>query len=104
HNWYGRGEFNILNSTDPQNTSLADVVVFERRKNQGGGNYSANVLVGVNDRFDAGIQQRSVQTSFPPGTRLHELTGAAGDPLIDPAGQIPDVLVVDANRRVLLTI
>ena len=26
HNWYARGEFNILNSTDPQNTSLADVL------------------------------------------------------------------------------
>jgi hypothetical protein len=104
HNWYGRGEFNILNSTDPVNQSLADVVVFERRKNQGGGSYSANVLVGVNDRFDAGVQQRSVLTSFPAGTRLQELTGAAGDPQIDPGNQIPAVLTVGADHRVLLTI
>jgi alpha-amylase len=104
HNWYGRGEFNLLNSTDPVNQSLADVLVFERRKNQGGGSYSANVLVGVNDRFDAGVQQRSVLTSFPAGTRLQELTGAASNPQIDPGNQIPAVLTVGADRRVLLTI
>jgi alpha-amylase len=101
-NGYARGEYNPLNSTDPQNQSDADVLVFERRRNQGGGNFSANVLVGVNDSYSPGIQLRNVQTSFPPGTRLRELTGNSEDPVVDPTNQIPQTLVVDGNRRVLL--
>ncbi|MBX3357607.1 MAG: hypothetical protein KF745_04185 [Phycisphaeraceae bacterium] len=103
-NGYARGEYNPLNSTDPVNSSLADVLVFERRTPLGGGGYAGNLLVAVNDRADAGVQQRSVQTSFPPGTRLHELTGAWNDPVVNPAAQIPELLVTDANRRVLITV
>jgi alpha-amylase len=104
HNWYARGEFNILNGTDPFNQSLSDVLIFERRKDKGGGNYSANLVVAVNDRYDSGTQQRNVRTSFPPGTRLHELTGNAADPLVDPADMIPELLVVDGAGRVALTV
>jgi alpha-amylase len=106
HNWYGRGEFNVLNGTDPVNPSLADVIVFERRTNLGGGAYSANVLVGVSDSYSSGVQFRSVLTSFPAGTRLVEMTGNHADPVVDPppGSQIPQVLTVDANRRVLLPI
>ncbi|HRJ48949.1 MAG TPA: hypothetical protein PKU91_00335 [Phycisphaerales bacterium] len=104
HNWYGRGEFNIINGTDIVNPSLADVIVFERRKNLGGGQYSANVLVGCNDRWDSGYDQRSVTTSFPPGTRLIEMTGNATDATVDPNNDIADVLVVDASRKVTIRI
>lgn len=100
---YARGEFHVLNGTDPVNQSLADVLVFERRTPTGSGPVG-NVLVAVNDRQDAGGQFRSVQTSFAPGTRLHELTGNAADPVVDPTGVIPEVLVVDANRRVLIAV
>ena len=31
HNSYGRGSWNVLNSTDPVNQSLSDVIIFERR-------------------------------------------------------------------------
>lgn len=102
-NGYARGDLFILNFTDPQNQSRADVLVFERRKGSLG-NSGANVLVGVNDSYSNGVQTRSIQTSFPPGTRLHELTGNAADPVVDSAGQIPELLVVDANRRVLLSV
>lgn len=108
-NGYSRGEYNPLNSTDPQNQSNADVLVFERRRNQGSGVYSANVLVGVNDSYSNGVQFRNVQTSFPAGTRLRELTGNSESTLIDPAhgtagDQIPQTLVVDNLRRVLLPV
>jgi hypothetical protein len=103
-NQFARGEMHILNATDPLNKSLDDCLVFERRRNRGNGAYSANLLVAVNDRFDAGSQQRNVETSFPPGSRLHELSGAAGDPLIDPEGAIPSILVVDGDQRVTVTI
>jgi alpha-amylase len=104
HNFYARGEFNIINGTDTVNPNLNDVIVFERRKNLGGGQYSANVLVGANDRWDAGFDQRSVTTSFPAGTRLIEMTGNAADATVDPNNDIADVLVVDSNRRVTIRI
>lgn len=107
--------FRVLNSTDPVNTSLADVLVIERTNwNPGtattaiGVTAAANVIVGLNDRYDAESgstrQLRSVQTSFAPGTRLVELSGTAADPVVNNAGAIPQVLTVDANRRVTITI
>lgn len=103
-NMVGRGDINVLNFTDPGNQSLADVLVFERLAAQQGGPSSPTVLVGVNDRYDEGVQTRNVQTSFAPGTRLRELTGNAADPVVDPDGQIPEVLVVDAGQRVIITV
>lgn len=103
-NEYARGEFHVLNSTDPANQSLDDVIVFARRKPLGGGAYDDNLLVGINDRWDSGADQRSVLTAFPAGTRLHELTGNAGDPAVDPFDNVPDVLVVDGSQRVLITV
>lgn len=107
--------FRILNSTDTVNTSLADVLVIERTNwnpstptSNIGVSAAANVIIGLNDRYDAESgatrQLRNVQTSFTPGTRLVELSGAAADPVVNNAGAIPQVLTVDANRRVLLTI
>jgi len=89
-NEYGRGEFH------PYAQSAEDVLVFQRATDTGGG-YSANLLVAVCDRYDSGVQQRTVPTFFPPGTRLHELTGNAADPLVDPADQIPEVVVVNSG-------
>ncbi|MBL9032233.1 MAG: hypothetical protein JNM80_11075 [Phycisphaerae bacterium] len=94
HNWYGRGEFNVLNGSG---AALNDVLVFERRKNQGGGNYSANVLVGVSDRYDAGYDERTVTTSFPQGTILREMTGNATDAVVDPTSVIFDTITVGAG-------
>lgn len=103
-NGYARGEFTPINNTDPQNQSNADVLVFERRRNTGGGNFVGNCVVGVNDSYSNGVQQRSVLVSYPPGTRLREITGNSEDPVVDSAGQIPQTLVVDANRRILLPV
>ncbi len=98
-NGYARGDFFPLNSTDPQNQSLADVLVFERARNNVG-----NVLVAVNDRNDNGTQTRNVQTRFAPNSYIYELSGAASDPVVNNQGSIPAKLFVDANRRVTLTV
>lgn len=103
-NGYARGEFTPINNTDPVNQSNADVLVFERRRNLGGGNYLGNCVVGVNDSYSSGVQFRSVVVSYPPGTRLRELTGNSENTTVDPSNQIPQTLVVDANRRVLLPV
>ena len=81
------------------NGNISDVLVFER-----GFNNQANCLVAVNDRYDSGIRTVSVNTSYPQGTRLHEMTGNAADPVIDPTNSIPELIVVGANGSVTLTV
>lgn len=98
HTSYARGEFNVLNAG-----AVSDVLIFERRTNVAG-SFSANVLVGVNDRYDSGFDERTVTTSFPAGTRLVEQTGNAADPLVDPSAQISEVLTVNAARQVTIRI
>ncbi len=75
-----------------------DVLVYERNN---------NLLIGLNDNGDTSttrFDQRVVQTSFAPGTRLRELTGNAADPAIDPTDQISDVLTVAGDRRVTIRV
>jgi hypothetical protein len=85
-NSYARGQFNIRNS------GINDVLVFERRKQNGVNLYESNVIVAVNDSYSPGVTQLNVYTSFPAGTRLHEITGTAADPVVDSANQIPEVV------------
>lgn len=99
HNMVGRGDFFTLNHTDSVNQSLDDVLVFERRTNG-----TANVLVAVNDSWAQGVSFRSVQTAFPGGTRLHELSGTAHHPVADPNNQVAPILVVDPTGRVLVPV
>lgn len=95
HNQYARGYFIPINSTDTVNPSANDVLTFTRRTPGG----PDNVLVAVNDLETNGHDVRNVQTAFPAGTRLHELTGNANDPIVDPNNQIPNVLIVGADGR-----
>lgn len=83
----------------PLNANQNDVLVYERALNG-----MANCLVGVNDRWDAGTQSVAVTTSYPQGTRLHEMTGNASDPSVDPNNAIPDTITVGANGLVSLII
>ncbi len=94
HNGYVRGNYYPLNGTDPSNTSNADVLIYERSNGT-----RSNVLVAVNDRYDNGTQTRNVATTFPPGTRLRELSGTASDPVVDPGDAIRDVLLVGNDGR-----
>lgn len=81
------------------NNNISDVLVFERAFNN-----QANSLVAVNDRYDSGTISVTVNTSYPQGTRLHEMTGNAADPLIDPTNIIPELIVVGVNGSVTLTV
>lgn len=87
---YGRGYFIPLNS------NRADVMVFTRRSPGS----EDNVLVGVNDSHANGVNTLNVTTAFPQGTRLHEQTGNAADPLVDPLNVIPEVITVGAGGAI----
>ncbi len=83
---YGRGFF------IPLNANRADVMVFTRRSPGS----EDNVLVAVNDSHANGINTLNVTTAFPQGTRLHEQTGNAADPVVDPLNAIPETIIVGA--------
>ncbi len=83
----------------------SDVIVFERSSpNNISGGRDGQALVGVNDRFDTGFDTRTVNTSFAPGTRLHEISGTAGDPVVDPTGQIFSVVTVGAGGQATIRV
>ena len=96
----GRGDIDVTSYTDPVEPNIDDVFIFERRTPGGPG----NSLIAVNDRRDPGFETRNVATNFAPGTRLHEQTGNAADPMIDPTGQIPEVITVGANSRLTINV
>ncbi|GJM19652.1 MAG: hypothetical protein DHS20C14_18650 [Phycisphaeraceae bacterium] len=93
HNQVGHGQYFPLNG----NTS--DVLIYQRAVNG-----QANCLVGVNDRWDAGFQQVTVTTSYPQGTRLHEMTGNAANPSVDPTSLIAEIITVGAGGTVTLRV
>lgn len=99
-NEYARGDIDITSFSDPFQPNVNDVMVFERRQLGS----VASLVVAVNDSRSTGVQSRNVTTNFAPGTRLHELTGNAADPIVDPNNQIPDVIVVDSNQRITITV
>jgi glycosidase len=83
----------------PLNGNISDVLVYERAFNG-----QTNCLVAVNDRFDPGVRFVTVTTQYPQGTRLHEMTGNAADPIIDPSNAIPETITVGANGSVNLVV
>lgn len=87
----------------------------EIRNTHGRGNYLERVLtkealiyeregsaiVALANRLDNGSDLFSnVQTAFPSGTRLIELTGNAADATVDPTSVIPELLVVNGSGQV----
>lgn len=86
-NTHGRG--NYLDRTPVG--SEKELLLYEREN---------SALVLLNNRGDSGFDERTVQTSFAPGTPLVELTGNAADPNIDPNGDLPEVVVVNGSGQV----
>lgn len=72
-----------------------EMLIYEREK---------SALVVLNNRLDGGFDSRTVQTSFAPGTPLLELTGNAADPVVDPFGDFPELLLVNADGTVNLRV
>lgn len=72
-----------------------ELLVFERED---------SMLALLSNRTDGGYDQRTVSTSFAPGTPLIELTGNASDSAFDPFNDFPEMIVVNgdgtANVRV----
>ncbi|HEB60864.1 MAG TPA: hypothetical protein ENJ06_03470, partial [Phycisphaeraceae bacterium] len=63
-----------------------------------------SLLVGLSSDNSDGYSTVTVDSNFEPGAKLVELTGHAGDAVIDPSGLVDDVVTVAADRRVTLTI
>jgi glycosidase len=91
HNEYGRGAFQ-------QRFVNGDIAIYERQN---------ALLVGLQDNADTSttsFDARTVVTSFTPGSVLHELTGNAADPLVDPGGNVPETLIVSGDGTVNLRV
>jgi alpha-amylase len=91
-NQIGYGQYFQLNS------NIADVLVYQRAFNG-----RANCVVAVNDRWDSGTIGVTVNTAYPQGTRLHEMTGNAADPAVNP-GSIPQTITVGPGGQITLTV
>lgn len=87
-NTHGRGNFQER-WIDPGGSSA--VYVFERL---------GSAVVGLNIGYNAGSTSRTVNTSFPSGTRLVELTGNWQDP----SGTVPQTITVDGSGQATITI
>lgn len=92
-NQIGYGQYFQLNS------NISDVLVYQRAFNN-----LANCVVAVNDRWDAGTLSVTVNTAYPQGTRLHEQTGNAADPVVNPGGTIPQTITVGPGGQITLVV
>jgi glycosidase len=96
-NSHGRGDFRerwIDDAFNPQ--GFSNFYAFER---------SRSLVAGFNSRNDGtALVRQGVQTDFAPGTVLVELTGNAADPAVDPAGNVPEALRVNAAGQIDLRV
>lgn len=90
-NSHGRGNYHDRTPAADQK----EILIYEREK---------SAVVVLSNRLDGGFDSRTVQTSFAPGTPLIELTGNAEDPVVDPLGDFPSVVVVQANGTIDLRV
>ncbi len=84
---YGRGDHRTRSINE-------DVYVYER---------SNSILVGLNDRGDAGYDEHTVDTDFRDIT-LVELSGAASDPVLNANGDIPATIVVGSTGQATIRV
>jgi alpha-amylase len=80
-NRYGRGNYR-------QDFLEKENYAFERQ---------GSALVMLSNRGDAGFDSRTIDVTFAPGTPLIELTGNAHSAVSDPHGDIPQLVVVNAD-------
>jgi hypothetical protein len=80
-NRYGRGNYR-------QDWLEKENYAFERQN---------SALVMLSNRGDAGYDSRTIDVTFAPGTPLIELTGNAHSPISDPQGNIPQLVIVNAD-------
>jgi hypothetical protein len=83
-NSHGRGNY-------IERWSEKELFAFERE---------GSAVVLLNNRLDEGFDSRTLQVSFEPETPLVELTGNASDPAIDPHDDVPELVRVNAERKI----
>ena len=81
---HGRGDFR-------ERLLEKELYAFERQ--------GASVVL-LSNRRDAGFDSRTLGVALAPGTPLVELTGNASNPLIDPNGDFPEVVTVNADQTI----
>lgn len=96
-NTHGRGNFQERWIDDAFNPNgFSNIYIYER---------SNSALVGLNSRLDSGFDQRTpVQTNFAPNTVLVELTGNAANATVDPGGNIPEAIRVNASGQAIVRV
>ncbi|MCK4871460.1 MAG: hypothetical protein KAS72_01930 [Phycisphaerales bacterium] len=62
------------------------------------------LLICLSSNNNEGFDTVTVDTGFVPGDLLVELTGHAGDAVIDPTGQIPQVIEIDGSGQASVTV
>src|SRR5262249_26316546 len=87
-NTHGRGNY-------IQRDLEKEILIFER---------DTSDLVALSNRLDGGYDSRTVHTNFAPGTPLIELTGNTKDPVFNPSGDFPELLVVNGDKTVNLRV
>lgn len=99
---YGNTINNLVNIRDThpdgnfvQRDLEKELLIFER---------DDSMLVGLSNRLDSGFDTRTVHTDFAPGTYLVELTGNAGDPVVDPRHDLSPLVRVDANGNATIRV
>jgi alpha-amylase len=96
-NTHGRGAFRERWVDDAFNPNgFSNIYIYEREN---------SAIVGLSSRLDSGFDQRTpVQTAFAPGTVLVELTGNAADATVDPGGNIPEAVRVNASGQAMIRV
>ena len=98
-NAYGRGDFQERYIDGGGVSGFSNVYAYERE---------GSMLVGLSsDTTGSGatsFDERTMGSSFAPGTRLVELTGNAANPEVDPLGQIPELVTVGDGGSVTMRI
>ena len=96
-NTHGRGDFQERWIDDAFNPNgFSNIYIYEREN---------SAVVGLNSRLDAGYDERTpVQTGFAPNSVLVELTGNAANSIVDPGGNIPEAIRVNASGQVTMRI
>jgi glycosidase len=96
-NTHGRGNFSerwIDQAFNPN--GFSNIYIYERQN---------SAIVGLNSRADSGYDERTpVQTAFAPNTVLVELTGNAANATVDPGGNIPEAIRVNASGQVTMRV
>ncbi len=87
-NAYGRGNYQ-------ERWIEKETLIFERQN---------SLVAGYSNRLDNGYDQRTVQTSFAPGTHLIELTGNATNATVDPNNDIFDAVTVNGSGQITIRV